>query len=106
MTVKHLGFVNSRRPQGGNDSRIRGDMDSIADAVLNGSHPLSLPELICETTRSDHMEKQCIAVPGISEMLAISGVPLSPAVKAGSLVCVSGMPPIDRDSGKIVEGGI
>ena len=52
------------------------------------------------------MEKQCIAVPGISEMLAISGVPLSPAVKAGSLVFVSGMPPIDRDSGKIVEGGI
>ena len=51
------------------------------------------------------MEKQCIAVPGISEMLAISGVPLSPAVKAGSLVFVSGMPPIDRDSGKIVEGG-
>ena len=81
-------------------------MDSIADAVLNGSHPLSLPERICETTRKDHMEKQCIDVPGISEMLAISGVPLSPAVKAGSLVFVSGMPPIDRDSGKIVEGDI
>ena len=45
------------------------------------------------------MEKQCIAVSGISEMLEQSKVPLSPAVKAGGFVFVSGMPPIDRESG-------
>ena len=52
------------------------------------------------------MEKQCIAVSGISEMLEQSKVPLSPAVKAGGFVFVSGMPPIDRESGKIIEGDI
>ena len=52
------------------------------------------------------MERQCIGVPGISEVLLTSEVPLSPAVKAGGFVFVSGMPPIDRETGKMIEGDI
>jgi 2-iminobutanoate/2-iminopropanoate deaminase len=50
------------------------------------------------------MEKQCIAVPGIAEMLEKAKIPLSPAVKAGGFVFVSGMPPIDRDTGELIQG--
>ena len=52
------------------------------------------------------MEKQCIAVPGIAEMLEKAKIPLSPAVKAGGFVFVSGMPPIDRDTGELIQGDI
>ncbi len=52
------------------------------------------------------MEKQCIAVPGITEMLEKGKIPLSPAVKAGGFVFVSGIPPIDRETGKLIQGDI
>ena len=52
------------------------------------------------------MDKHCIAVDGISPMLEASKVPLSPAVKAGGFVFVSGMPPIDRATGKIPRADI
>ena len=51
-------------------------------------------------------DRQCIAVPGISEALEKARVPLSPAVKANGFVFVSGLPPIDRKTGKVINGDI
>lgn len=50
--------------------------------------------------------KECIAVAGISEALRKAKVPLSPAVKANGFVFVSGLPPIDTRTGKVVNGDI
>jgi 2-iminobutanoate/2-iminopropanoate deaminase len=52
------------------------------------------------------MTKEPVHVPVISEMLARAGIPLSPAVKAGGFVFVSGAPPIDLKTGAIVTGDI
>ena len=52
------------------------------------------------------MLKEVIQVPVVSEMLAKAGIPLSPAVKAGGFVFVSGAPPIDLKTGAIVPGDI
>jgi reactive intermediate/imine deaminase len=50
--------------------------------------------------------KEIIHVSPISEALAKAKVPLSPAVKANGFVFVSGLPPFDRATGKMVQGGI
>jgi reactive intermediate/imine deaminase len=52
------------------------------------------------------MNKETVRVPVISDMLAKAGIPLSPAVKAGGFVFVSGAPPIDLATGAIVTGDI
>jgi len=52
------------------------------------------------------MAKQVVHVPGISEALEAANVPLSPAVKANGFVFVSGCPPIDRSTGKVIRGDI
>ena len=52
------------------------------------------------------MQKEVVHVPVISEMLVKAGIPLSPAVKAGGFVFVSGAPPIDLKTGAVVTGDI
>ena len=47
------------------------------------------------------MKKEIVDVPGISKRVKQSGIPLSPVVRAGNLVFVSGQPPVDRRTGKI-----
>lgn len=55
------------------------------------------------------MEKQIIDVPGFKQLKDDQGrpiVPLSPAVKAGGFVFVSGLPPINPETGMLIEGDI
>jgi 2-iminobutanoate/2-iminopropanoate deaminase len=52
------------------------------------------------------MNKQTFRVAGISAAIDKAGVPLSAVVKGAGLVFVSGMPPIEADSQRIVQGDI
>jgi enamine deaminase RidA (YjgF/YER057c/UK114 family) len=52
------------------------------------------------------MAKQIIEVPVLSAAVRAMGVPLSLATKGGGLVFVSGMPPLDIATGKLVKGDI
>ena len=52
------------------------------------------------------MEKEVIHIPNLSEILEQIGVPLSPVVKAGDFLFVSGLPPLDLESGKMLHGDI
>ncbi len=52
------------------------------------------------------MQKEIVEVPVISDGIRKLGVPLSPVVKANGFVFVSGLPPIDLESGRIVGGDI
>jgi 2-iminobutanoate/2-iminopropanoate deaminase len=46
-------------------------------------------------------KKEIIDVPGVSKHLKKEGIPLSPVVRAGNLVFVSGLTPTDRRTGKL-----
>ena len=52
------------------------------------------------------MEKEVIHIPKLSEILEQIGVTLSPVVKAGDFLFVSGLPPLDLESGKMLHGDI
>jgi reactive intermediate/imine deaminase len=52
------------------------------------------------------MNKVIPEVPVASPAMRKMGVPLSPVVKAGGFVYVSGMPPLDLETGAIVRGDI
>ena len=52
------------------------------------------------------MEKEIIHIPKLSEILEQIGVPLSPVVKAGDFLFVSGLPPLDLETGKMLRGDI
>ena len=51
-------------------------------------------------------KKEIVYVSGISDGLIAAKVPISPAVKANGFVFVSGMPPMDVKTGKIIKGDI
>lgn len=48
------------------------------------------------------MTKEIIRVGKLTEATERAGVPLSTVVRGGGMVYVSGMPPIDRDTGEFV----
>lgn len=52
------------------------------------------------------MKKEIIPIPKLSELLDQFGVPLSPVVRAGGLLFVSGMPPLDLENGTMLRGDI
>lgn len=52
------------------------------------------------------MPKEIIEVPVISEAIRKLGVPLSPVTRANGFVFVSGTPPLDIETGKLVRGDI
>lgn len=52
------------------------------------------------------MEKEVIEIPVISDVIRKSGVPLSPVVRANGFVFVSGLPPIDLETGGISKADI
>ena len=52
------------------------------------------------------MEKEIVEIPKLSDALRKIGVPLSPCVRAGGFLYISGLPPLDLDSGQMVKGGI
>ena len=52
------------------------------------------------------MEKEIVEIPRLSEAIREVGVPLSPCVRAGGFLYISGLPPFDLDNGGIVKGGI
>ncbi len=49
------------------------------------------------------MSKQVIRVPGLSEAIERTGLPVSPAVKAGGFIFTSAMLPIDRKTSQLVS---
>ena len=52
------------------------------------------------------MDKEIVYIPKLSELLDQVGVPLSPVVKAGEFLFVSGIPPLDLDNATMLRGDI
>ena len=52
------------------------------------------------------MEKEIVQIPGVTDTPSPNNVPLSAVVKAGDFLFVSGMPPKDHTTGKMIKGDI
>jgi 2-iminobutanoate/2-iminopropanoate deaminase len=51
--------------------------------------------------QEETMKKEIVNVPGISNRLKKARIPLSTAVRGGGFLFVSGLPPLDRKTGKV-----
>ena len=60
----------------------------------------------CPTKGSTTVKKEIIEVPVLSAAVRALGVPLSLVTKGAGQVFVSGMPPLDLTTGKLVKGDI
>ncbi|MCC7428069.1 MAG: RidA family protein [Alphaproteobacteria bacterium] len=52
------------------------------------------------------IRKQAFRIGKLSEALDAGKVPLSPVVRAGDFVFVSGQPPVDQRTGKLIKGDV
>lgn len=52
------------------------------------------------------MEKEIIQIPGVTDAPNRYNAPLSPVVRAGDFLFVSGMPPKDYETGYMISGDI
>jgi reactive intermediate/imine deaminase len=52
------------------------------------------------------MTKEVIHVPVLSDVLEQTGIPLSPAIRAGGFIFISGTPPVDPRTGALVPGDV
>lgn len=52
------------------------------------------------------MDRAVVEVPVVSETIRKTGVPLSPVIKANGFVFVSGLPPIELETGQLGKGDI
>jgi reactive intermediate/imine deaminase len=52
------------------------------------------------------MEKEVVEIPVVSDTIRRAGVPLSPVIKANGFIFVSGLPPIDLESGHMSKADI
>ncbi len=52
------------------------------------------------------MEKQVVEIAGVTDTPNAYNVPLSPVVRAGDFLFVSGMPPKDYETGHMIKGDI
>lgn len=52
------------------------------------------------------MEKTVVHIPKLSDFITENEIPLSPVIKAGDFLFVSGLPPLDLDTRKLIRGDI
>lgn len=51
-------------------------------------------------------KKEVVHVPGVSDAMVAAGVPISAVVRANGFLFLSGLPPVDVKTGKIIKGDI
>ena len=50
------------------------------------------------------VEKVVVPIPGLSEGMKAARIPISPVVRANGFLFLSGMPPLDLQTGTVVQG--
>lgn len=52
------------------------------------------------------MEKTVVYIPKLSDFITENDIPLSPVIKAGEFLFLSGLPPLDLENRKLIQGDI